>query len=291
MLPTRDRCLTALLRAAALLVTAAPACAVDDRAPGTNEGAVGSAENAGAASAGASGAAASLPAAAAAGAGGADGVTPGAGSDGATPGAGGAPATDESSAGAAGVAAAGAGAGAGGALAPCSGCVELSVPVDGPGQAASYMFVFEAPGADFSGAVVRWRVRVPEEDTSAGYYLTTDVQNGFELGFAGRFENYRPLTPGNFPPGEWVELAVDVSAAPLPGSEGGFDPRAVEWVALTLGTTDGFTGDGVIRVLVDAVAFEGVAEQPSVEFTSGADGLELNAFEAPEGTGEPLHHP
>jgi hypothetical protein len=173
---------------------------------------------------------------------------------------------------------------------PCHGCVELVVPVTAAQQSAQFEFQYAAPGLDFSSGSLQWRVQVLPVDTNPNFFITTDVQNGESNAYAGLFENYRVLSGANFPAGEWVELAVDVSGFPPPLMTG-FDYRRVEWVSLTLGTTSEFVGTGTVRVLVDSFAINGVTYGNRSDFSTGADGLDLDAFQVPEGTLEPIFHP
>ena len=271
-------------------------CAVDDRSPATASG--GSADGselgssmAGSA-AGVSGAAA-MGSAGTSGAGGASGTagTSGAGGASGTAGASGTGgvlgSAGSSSGGAGGMLPGAAGSGNG----PCRGCVELVMPVTGPEQSAQFQFQFASPGLDFSSGAVQWRVQVLPADANPNYFLTTDVQNGPTNSYAGVFANYSVLSTYNFPPGQWVDLAIDVSTHPPPATGPGFNYRAVEWVSLTVGTTAAFTGTGTVRVLIDSVLFSGVSGATSTDFSSGLDGFMLNAFDAPEGTQPPILYP
>jgi hypothetical protein len=191
----------------------------------------------------------------------------------------------------------GSAAGAGGMMSqaggsgPCRGCVELVMPVTAAEQSAQFQFQFAAPGLDFSAGSVQWRVQVLQADTNPNFFLTTDVQNGASNSYAGVFANYSVLSTYNFPPGQWLDLAVDVSAHPPPQTGPGFNYRAVEWVSLTIGTTAAFEGTGTVRVLIDSVMFTGVSGATSTEFSTGLDGLMLNTFDAPQGTQPPILHP
>lgn len=165
------------------------------------------------------------------------------------------------------------------------------MPVTAAEQSAQFQFQFAAPGLDFSSGSVQWRVQVLQADTNPNFFLTTDVQNGPTNSYAGVFANYSVLSTYNFPPGQWVDLAVDVSTHPPPATGPGFNYRAVEWVSLTVGTTADFEGTGTVRVLIDSVAFSGVSGATSSDFSTGLDGLTLNAFDAPPGTQAPILHP
>lgn len=177
---------------------------------------------------------------------------------------------------------------------PCSGCVELLVPVTGPAQRAAFRIPFAAPGADFSAGYVVWRVQVPAANANAAFFLTLEVLNGPALGYAGIYESYQLLSSDNFPPGEWVDLTVDVSLHPPPSSAigtPGFDYAAVESLGLALGTTATFAGAASIRVLLDSVTIGGVSTVQSLNFSAGADGLVLDAYGVPAGTSAPIFHP
>ncbi|HEU4576617.1 MAG TPA: hypothetical protein VFS67_00075 [Polyangiaceae bacterium] len=261
-------------------------CAVDDRAPATVNGGSAGAADEGASAGGTPGASDVAGASGAGGAAGAGAGGAGAGGAGVGGAAGGS--------GAAGSAAGGAGGtsqviGAGDA--PCRGCVELVMPVTEAEQSAQFQFQFAAPGLDFSAGTVQWRVQVLQADTNPNFFLTTDVQNGPSNSYAGVFANYSVLSTYNFPPAQWLDLAIDVSAHPPPQTGPGFNYRAVEWVSLTVGTTEAFEGTGTVRVLIDSVTFTGVSGATSTDFRTGLDGFMLNAFDAPEGTQPPILHP
>ena len=253
-------------------------CAVDDRSPVTASG--GSAGSSGGSEAGSSMAGSSMA---------------GSSMAGSSSGAAGAPGSGTTSVpGSAGSAAAGSGGMTSQGVTgdgPCRGCVALVMPVTAAEQSAQFQFQFAAPGLDFSSGSVQWRVQVLQADTNPNFFLTTDVQNGPSNSYAGVFANYSVLSTYNFPPGQWVDLAIDVSTHPPPATGPGFNYRAVEWVSLTVGTTAAFTGTGTVRVLIDSVLFSGVSGATSTDFSSGLDGFMLNAFDAPEGTQPPILYP
>jgi hypothetical protein len=175
----------------------------------------------------------------------------------------------------------------------CSGCVELLVPVTG-GQQVSFQFEFPAPGEAFDGGIIEWRVQVPEANADPAFFIIPYVQNGAALLYAGVYGNAPPLSTDNFPPGQWVDIAISVPAAPaLPPFDGSteFDGRVVERVGITLGASAEFTGAGTIRLLLDSVTFSGVPSVANVTFATSVEGFVLNQFLVPEGTSEPIHHP
>jgi len=177
----------------------------------------------------------------------------------------------------------------------CSGCVELRVPVTLASQMAGFQFVFPAPGEDLGAGRIEWRVQMLPGDANAAFYVLPYVQNGMDLLYAGVYGASLPLTEDNFPAGQWVSLSVDVSAYPpepvVPGETPGFDNRLVERVGLVLGSNAEFVGSGEVRLLVDSVGFGAAPSVPDATFATSTDGLELNAYQVPPGTTDPVHYP
>lgn len=103
-------------------------------------------------------------------------------------------------------------------IATCSGCVEVEVPVSGGNSAANVLdqvgfpFFYAAPGQDFSGVVVTWRVMALENNDDL--MVAPYAENGAP--YPGAYHVGVALSAANFPPGEWVDVVFDLSAVPLP---------------------------------------------------------------------------
>jgi hypothetical protein len=209
--------------------------------------------------------------------------------------------------------------GAGGApaaLATCTGCVELIVPVTGPNDnggttnlndQVGYQFTFPAPGVDFSDGVVTWRIAAVEPN--ANYFINLYAQNGAP-GYAGIFPVYTALAPAQFAANAFVDVTLDISGyasiagdagteppaadagdAGGPLDPGNFNKAAVEAIGIQVGASGALTGSAIVRVAVDSVTITGVPGQANRTFTAGAEGLAINMFQVPTGTQAPVHHP
>jgi hypothetical protein len=162
-----------------------------------------------------------------------------------------------------------------------------------------YQFNIPAPGADFRDARITWRVMASTNNDNL--FVSLYAQNG-----APDYSNIYPPGPAlsvlNFPPGQWVDLTLDLATyGYLPGTEGAdgagaalidpgtFDKTTVESFGIQLKTGSAFAGTRAIRLLIDRVAVDGVPGQ-SRSFDESADGLNVNQYEVPLGTQPPLHH-
>jgi hypothetical protein len=209
---------------------------------------------------------------------------------------------------------AGGGGGAPAALATCTGCVELIVPVNGGNSAANladqvgFQFGFAAPGVDFSDGVVTWRIAAVEPN--ANYFINLYAQNGMAAAYENVYPVYTILDATAFPANQFRDVVLDLSAyAALAGDAGapepavdagdaggpldpqGFDKSAVESLGIQVGVTAAFTGTGVVRVAVDSVTIAGVPGQANRTFDTTAENLAINQFEVPPGTPAPVPHP
>lgn len=191
-------------------------------------------------------------------------------------------------------------------VAPCTGCVELVAPMSGANSAdnlqdqVGYQFNIPAPGADFRSARITWRIMAATNNDNL--FVSLYAQNG-----APDYSNVYPAGPAlstvNFPPGEWVDLTLDLATyGYLPGTVGAeatgapltdpgtFDKTTVESFGIQLKTGGAFTGTRAIRLLIDSVTVEGAAGQSTRTFDEGAEGLGVNQYQVPLGTQPPLHY-
>ena len=204
-------------------------------------------------------------------------------------------------------------------LADCTGCVELIVPVNGGNSDANmadqvgYQIAFTPPpGIDMSNAVITWRVQAVENNDN--FFLNLYAQMGAP-GYAGQYEPYTALTAAAMPAGEFRNIVLDLSTiAPLGGAPAGdagtpadagdagggalrapqnaaFNKAQIESIGIQVGTSAAFTGAGVVRVAVDSITIAGVPGQAERTFTTGAEGLAINAYQIPPGTLPPQHLP
>ncbi|HKO89815.1 MAG TPA: hypothetical protein VJU61_01610, partial [Polyangiaceae bacterium] len=224
-----------------------------------------------------------------------------------------------------------AGSGGNTSLATCTGCVEIAVPVNGGNTPANLadqaIFQFNLPAAtDFSNAVITWKVMALENNDN--FFVGTFAQNGPPLhpGYDGIYPGTAParqnLTAAAFPPNVWTNVVLDVSAyraavnaadagadaappvvvadAGDAGDAGGgsteldpglYDKSVTLFFGLQVGSNAAFTGTGTVHIAIDSVTLTGVPGVADKLFTTGVDGLGLNAYEAPPGTLAPVHHP
>jgi hypothetical protein len=212
---------------------------------------------------------------------------------------------------------AGGGGGAAPALATCTGCVELIVPVTGPNDnggttnlndQVGYQITFPAPGVDFSDGVVTWRIAAVEPN--ANFFINLYAQNGAP-GYAGIFPVYTALAPAQFAANTFVDVTLDISAyasiagdagtEPPPAADAGdaggpidpgnFNKAAVEAIGIQVGATGALTGNAIVRVAVDSINITGVTGQANRTFTTTAEGLAINMYQVPTGTQAPVVHP
>lgn len=212
--------------------------------------------------------------------------------------------------------------------APCTGCVEITLPFSETGQQATFAISYAAPGVDFSNAVITWSVKIPTADDGA--YIKPQLQNG-AANYPGYYDAVQQATSAaNFPASDWVDIVLDASAIGASGvSDAGvagetdaavadaavadaavadaavadaaaadpgstrteFDKAFVEALQLQLGTT---TGTAPLTVLVDSVTITGVTGVTGSNFDSAVDGFALNEFanaaSIPAGV-TVVHHP
>jgi hypothetical protein len=176
---------------------------------------------------------------------------------------------------------------------PCTGCVELAVPLTAASQQAVFQFTYTAP-VDFSDAIVTWRVQVLEGLNRSDLFLYTLVQNGDAVLFAGLFGAQLPFAAENgFLSDTWTDVMVNVSASPVPaaGDTTSFDKRVVQSVGIGIGSSAALVTPITARLLVDSVTISGVPSSSAVTFDVNAEGLVLNQYQVPLGTGQPIHHP
>jgi hypothetical protein len=196
----------------------------------------------------------------------------------------------------------------GGGGPPCTGCVELRVPVTAINQTTLFQFAPATP-ADFSTGTVTFKVRGLTLNDQLG--ASPFAQNSFppnNFPFVGQFE---PLSAANGFVDEdtWVDLAFDIGAQPPPdiippnadaGADAGpgtpdladFDKSRVSNFGLSVGSAGAFTGALTVTVLVDSVTFTGVDTNalPNVTFDATAEGFVVNTFADVEGS-VVIHHP
>ncbi len=179
----------------------------------------------------------------------------------------------------------------------CTGCVELTVPFAPLASGLQQQAIFQlnyTPALDFSNAVVTWRVQVLEGLNRSDLNLYLVTQNGEAQLFNGVFGTPRAFTAQNgFVAGNWTDVGLDVSASPVPaaGDTTSFDKRVVQSVAIIIAAAGNLAGPITARVLVDSVTIAGVPASGGATFTLSSEGLILNQYEVPPGTGQPIHHP
>jgi hypothetical protein len=195
---------------------------------------------------------------------------------------------------------------------PCSGCIELRVPLSGVNQSALFQFTIGEPSIDMSDAIITYRVRalvlgdqlfVSPFAQDADYQgfesqLTTlTAENGFvdtdtwvdlehDLGALPALSPFDAGTDAGVP-----DASVgDASADAAPGASAAFDKSAVSQFGLQLGSAGAFEGQGVLRVLLDSVTIAGV-DLNDVDFDTDAAGFALNLDANPAPGSQVVYHP
>lgn len=194
-------------------------------------------------------------------------------------------------------------AGDGGGGPPCTGCLELTVPVTGSGtnQATLFQFNLDAAGEDFSTAVITFRVRALQLDNN--FFVQAFAQDA-NFSFDSVFRSMN--AGGGFAnTDDFVDLVYDLAAAPsvdvlfpdAGGLDGGspdpgdFDKSTVRQFGVIVGAGTGYVGAATtVTVLLDSVTFDGIA-RPDVTFTASAEGFAVNTFSNPAPGSEATHHP
>lgn len=193
--------------------------------------------------------------------------------------------------------------GDGGDEAPCSGCVELRVPIDGINQTQFFNFQLPAGGVDATDGVITYRMRA----LTVGNQLAASpfAQDNDFGGFEQRFVN---LDTGNgfTSPDVWVNIEHDLSAVPpvdvtpIPDAgpdaggtpvPGDFDKSLLRQFGLNVGSAGAYAdGATIVRVLVDSVTFSNI-DLPDVDFTDGAEGFVINPDGSTREGSEIIYHP
>jgi hypothetical protein len=191
--------------------------------------------------------------------------------------------------------------------APCTGCVELRVPVTGgANQTTLFQFFIASGPVDFSNATITFRMRaLTIGDQLVGVVFAQDGDFG---GFGQQF-GFLNAAAGFVDTETWVNRTFDLSAlappATLPvdadaGADAGpavVDPAAfnqgqVRQYGVQIGAFAGQVGAETVTVLVDSVTFTGLDANafPTVTFDTGVDGLAINGS-GPVAGSEIIHHP
>lgn len=198
-------------------------------------------------------------------------------------------------------------AGDGGGDPPCTGCLELQVPVAGINQSTAFQFGITPP-ADFTNGVVTWRIRAPVlNDQTFVQPFSTD---GSSFSFDGEFRSVN-ATNGFVSADQFFDFvynlalkpAVDREVVPDAGADAGpgapiagdFDKSLIIAVGLQVGSAGGFVGESTITLLIDSVTFTGVGGDAvaDVDFADGASGFAINTFTnpPPRPGSAVIHHP
>jgi hypothetical protein len=211
---------------------------------------------------------------------------------------------------------------------PCTGCIEMDVPLDpafrdatgAQNLAAMYNFVFPATGLDMSNATVTWSISTltPGSDL----YVTPYAQNAQDLNYAGVYRPETALTAANgfnAAGSPFVDVVLDLantapfgagaSAAQDAGSDagdagtpagagtldnGGMDKSRVWQLGIRIGAQTTLAAPTTIRLLVDKVTFTGVDGANTMlrtrDFSTGPEELVVNTYMLPPGSTGPTKY-
>jgi hypothetical protein len=187
---------------------------------------------------------------------------------------------------------------------PCTGCVELRVPVTGGlDQSTRFQFAL-TPTRDLSVATVTFTVRA----LTLGDQLVASpfAMDGDSEGFAQRFTTLNAAN-GFVNQDTWVDLVFDVAALPPadilpPAPDAGtdestveradFDKSRVQRLGLNVGAVSTLTRAQTVSVVVTQVVFANVQgfSIPNVTFDRSAQGFTVNSVEN-QPAAELIHHP
>ncbi|HKO94933.1 MAG TPA: hypothetical protein VJU61_27455 [Polyangiaceae bacterium] len=209
---------------------------------------------------------------------------------------------------------------------PCTGCIEMVVPVSplatAAMQQAMFNFVFNAPGVDMSNGTITFRAR--SLTVGADLFVTAFAQNGAP-DYPGVYRPQMLLTEANgfseTNEDAWVNIVLDLAnTVPLGGTvapppvattdagggdaeapptgggtldNGGMDKSAVIQLGLQVGALATLAAPDTIDLLIDSVTFGGVDDPQAAdrEFDDNtAQGFTLTNYMIPPGTTGPTPH-
>ncbi len=202
-------------------------------------------------------------------------------------------------------------AGDGGGGPPCTGCLELRVPVAVANDDRTTLFQFSLGDAplDMSTAVITYRIRALTIDNQiqaspfaqdadfGGFesrFFNLDAGNGFTstdvfVNVEHNLANRAPVNTVFVPNADAGDAGGDAGGTLVPVA-GDFDKSRVIQFGLNVGTAGAFTAVPVtVTVLVDSITFDGI-DRPDVTFDDSAEGFAASGFQPQPGT-ELLHHP
>jgi hypothetical protein len=212
---------------------------------------------------------------------------------------------------------------------PCTGCIEMDVPLDpafrdatgAQNLAAMYNFVFPATGLDMSNATVTWSISTltPGSDL----YVTPYAQNAQDLNYAGVYRPETALSAANgfnAAGSPFVDVVLDLAntapfgaaagdagsapdagpdagdAGTLAGSldNGGMDKSRIWQLGIRIGAQTTLAAPTTIRLLVDKVTFTGVDGANTMlrnrDFSAGPEELVVNTYMLPPGSTGPTKY-
>lgn len=198
-------------------------------------------------------------------------------------------------------------AGDGGGGPPCTGCVEVSVPLDANNENTSFQINI-SPAADFTNGTITFRVRALTIGAQLVVQPFSTDDSGFD--FDGQFTQ---LNAGNgFVDTEsFIDLVYDLSDndpadvlfPDAGGLDGGspdpedHDKSRIIAIGFQLGSAGNFTTDFpdpiTLTMLVDSITFTGVAGDVVANrtFTDSAEGFAINTDTSFIPDSEVIHHP
>ena len=207
---------------------------------------------------------------------------------------------------------------------PCTGCIEMVVPVSpltpAAMQQAMFNFVFTGAGVDMSNGTITFRAR--SLTVGADLFVTAFAQNGAPdypgvyrpqtlfteaAGFSETDEeawvnivldlaNTAPLGGAAPPPVAATDAGADAgggTAPPVQLDNGGMDKSAVIQLGLQVGALPTLAAPDTITLLIDSVTFGGVSDAQAADrdFNDNtAQGFGLTNYMIPPGTTGPTPH-
>jgi hypothetical protein len=188
---------------------------------------------------------------------------------------------------------------------PCTGCIELRMPVTGANENTLFTVILPA-AVDMSDTLITFRVKLSPindqvavlpganddgNDDGTFTFVNTFVQaneaNGFDSDTPDEFVDVEFDVGALAPPGE---IAVDGGTIPDPAD---FNNSEVLILHMELSALGAFVGPATITLLIDSITFTNVDPilRPSFEFTTSAEGWAVNTGSDPNPGSDLIHHP
>jgi hypothetical protein len=166
---------------------------------------------------------------------------------------------------------------------PCTGCLELRVPLTAASQTAYFQLVFGA--RDLSDTLATFHLRALLLDETGGLFVQTFATDSDSDPLFGT-STFAPITAANFTNTEtFANIDLDIGSI----SAAGFDATDVVTMGIQVGSSGAFVGSATAVLLLDSITYTGSAGLTNLDFTSDEQGFALNPDLGLQ-TAEVIHH-